>query len=58
VNGDRDATEPAKGYAEKTAQWRAKLEAMQPPKSQNVKTSKNETAETPKPGNDPDQRTP
>jgi len=39
VNGVRDAAEPGKGYAEKAAEWRAKLD----------ETSKNKNAETPKP---------
>jgi len=39
------AAEPGKGYAEKAAQWHAKLEEM--PIDQNVETSKNENAETP-----------
>ncbi len=33
-----DAAEPGKGYAEKAAEWRAKLEEMS--KSKNVETSK------------------
>ncbi len=28
MNGDRDAAEPGKGYAEKAAEWRAKLNEL------------------------------
>lgn len=33
-----NSAEPGKGFAEKAAQWRAKLEAVQPPKSESAET--------------------
>jgi hypothetical protein len=35
----RDAVEPGKGYAEKAAQWRAKLEEMQGTKPRSHKAT-------------------
>jgi hypothetical protein len=48
--------EPGKGYAEKAAEWRARLETGnkkpetrdETPESQNVESSKTENGETPK----------